>query len=89
MQLGKHNPRVCPGSIKLTVPKKQNGDGFCKIFYVSSESDPTEVHIVTRVGHLFARYFCDCKDFMVRKLTDSSTVPGIVLMQTRQLRKKF
>lgn len=51
-------------SLKLTVPKQSNPNS--KIYYVTSESNPEDTHIVVRSrrGH----FFCDCRDFMIRKL---------------------
>jgi hypothetical protein len=49
--------------MKLTVPKTTYN-----LYYVSSESKPDQKensHIVVRHGRLF---FCDCRDFMVRRL---------------------
>jgi hypothetical protein len=49
--------------MKLTVPKRTGN-----LYYVSSESKPEErnhSHIVVRHAGLF---FCDCRDFMIRKL---------------------
>lgn len=55
--------------MKLTVPNHpQNSTRQAKIFYVSSESSPNSTeasHIVVQHGLL---YFCDCRDFMVRRL---------------------
>jgi len=52
--------------LKLTRPK----DTTSSIFYVSSEAKPSETHIVVKVESLFGQacYFCDCRDFMVRRL---------------------
>jgi hypothetical protein len=49
--------------MKLTTPKTNKN-----LFYVTSEAKPNQKeasHIVVRMGYLF---FCDCRDFMIRKL---------------------
>src|ERR1700676_1939854 len=47
--------------MKLTTPKNQSNG----IYYVTSESKPTDRHIVVRRGE---KFFCDCRDFMIRRL---------------------
>lgn len=49
--------------MKLTTPKQLFVDS--KTYYVDSESNPTDKHIVVDV---VGTYFCDCRDFMVRHL---------------------
>lgn len=52
-------------SLQLTVPAKQSRPD-AKIYYVTSESHPEkDHHIVVRKENYF---FCDCRDFMIRKL---------------------
>lgn len=50
--------------MELTVPKEQL---FVKstIYYVTSDSEPGEIHIVVRNQETM---FCDCRDFMIRHL---------------------
>lgn len=53
-------------SLKLTVPNHANSKPGVKIYYVSSESNPSQpVHIVVQRDR---HYFCDCRDFMIRHL---------------------
>src|ERR1700676_1188852 len=47
--------------MKLTTPKNQSNG----IYYVTSESKPTDRHIVVRRGE---KFFCDCRDFMIHRL---------------------
>lgn len=53
--------------LKLSRPQ----DTTSKVFYVSSEENPKETHIVVKFeqyGSSRPIYFCDCKDFMIRRL---------------------
>jgi hypothetical protein len=60
--------------MKLSVPKKQKDFSVSKIYYVTSESKPDETHIVVRLGGSIIRsFFCDCRDFMIRKLPNLGT----------------
>jgi len=47
--------------LRLTLPK----NGTKNLFYVSSESGRSDEHIVVKHGGLL---FCDCRDFMIRRL---------------------
>ncbi len=61
-------------SLTLTTPKKQLYKDS-KIYYVSSESGGDK-HIVVRVSglsHKGLQFFCDCKDFFVRRLPSINT----------------
>jgi hypothetical protein len=62
--------------MELTVPKNQISS-YSKLFYVSSETSPEDKHIVVRLGSKLKPwsfvYYCDCKDFMVRKLRTVGT----------------
>jgi len=58
--------------MKLNTPKEQPY-ALSKIYYVESESQPGQDHIVVQVGssaaYSLARvYFCDCRDFFIRHL---------------------
>ncbi|VVB52810.1 Uncharacterised protein [uncultured archaeon] len=59
--------------LTLTVPKSQRSFSKSKLYYVSSEENPDEKYIVIRVGGAglySSKYFCNCKDFFVRRLVD-------------------
>lgn len=60
--------------MKLTVPKKSQSGKNVKIYYVTSEAKPSETHIVVRhQGAHGSSFFCDCRDFMIRRLPTIGT----------------
>lgn len=53
--------------LNLTTPKKQSHAGS-RLYYVSSEAHPDDKHIVVRHRDRPGVFFCDCRDFFVRRL---------------------